>query len=92
MVGQGQPPIAIVTEINPRQILQTRDTVVILGKYGPALRIIPFAARHTSEVGRTSPLGNAIARWEADTLVIETTGLPARDPVRPYPALTGRTR
>lgn len=91
VVGQGQPPIAIVTEINPRQILQTRDTVVILSEYGPDLRIIPFADKHDSNPARTSPLGNAIARWEGDTLVIETTGLPARDTIRPFPTLLVRS-
>ena len=90
VVGQGQPPIGIVTEINPRQILQTRDTVVILSEYGPDLRIIPFASKHAGDLARTSPLGDAIARWEGDTLVIETTGLPARDTIRPLPTLLVR--
>lgn len=91
VVGQGQPPIAIVTEINPRQILQTRDAVVILSEYGPDLRIIPFAVKHSTDLARSSPLGDAIARWEGDTLVIETTGLPARDAIRPLPTLLVRT-
>ncbi len=90
VVGQGQPPIAIVTEINPRQILQTRNTVVILSEYGPDLRIIPLAAEHSTDLARTSPLGDAIARWEGDTLVIETVGLPARDAIRPLPTLLVR--
>ena len=87
VVGQGQPPIAVVTEINPRQILQTRDAVVVLSEYGPDLRIIPFAAKPNRDVAQASPLGDAIARWEGDTLVIETTGLPARDAIRPFPTL-----
>jgi hypothetical protein len=87
LVGQGQPPIAIVTDINPRQILQTRDAVVILSEYGPDLRIIPFAATHANAPAQASALGDAIAHWEGDTLVIETTGLPARDTIRPFPTL-----
>ena len=87
VVGQGQPPIAVVTEINPRQILQTRDAVVILSEYGPDLRIIPFAAKPDRDLAGASPLGDAFARWEGDTLVIETTGLPARDALRPFPTL-----
>lgn len=90
VVGQGQPPIAIVTEINPRQILQTRDAVVILSEYGPDLRIIPFANRPTVDVARASPLGYSAARWEGDTLVIETIGLPARDTIRPVPTFLVR--
>jgi hypothetical protein len=87
LVGQGQPPIAIVTSINPRQILQTRDAVVILSEYGPDFRVIPFAAAHRNAVSQASPLGDSIARWEGDTLVIETTGLPAKDTIRPLPTL-----
>lgn len=87
VVGQGQPPIAIVTDINPRQILQTRAAVVILSEYGPDLRVIPFAAKHSGDVAKASALGDSIARWEGDTLVIETIGLPARDTIRPLPTL-----
>lgn len=87
VVGQGQPPIAVVTEINPRQILQTRDAVVILSEYGPDLRIIPFAAKPNRDRAQASPLGDSVARWEGDTLVIETMGLPAKDAIRPFPTL-----
>jgi hypothetical protein len=79
--------VAIVTDINPRQILQTRDAVVILSEYGPDLRIIPFAAAHGGSPAQASPLGDSIARWEGDTLVIETIRLPQRDTVRPLPTL-----
>ena len=85
VVGQGQPPIGIVTDINPRQILQTRDAVVILSEYGPDLRVIPFTDRHGGHIAQASPLGDSIARWEGETLVIETKGLPARDALRPAP-------
>ena len=87
VVGQGQPPIAVVTEINPRQILQTRDAVVILSEYGPDLRIIPFAAKPRRDVAQASALGDSVARWEGATLVIETTGLPGKDTIRPFPTL-----
>ena len=87
IVGQGQPPIAVTTDLNPRQILQTRDAVVILSEYGPDFRVIPFAAAHRNAVSQASPLGDSIARWEGDTLVIETTGLPAKDTIRPLPTL-----
>ena len=87
LVGQGQPPVAIVTEINPRQILQTPEAVVILSEYGPDLRVIPFTTAHDNAPARASPLGDPIAHWEGDTLVIETTGLPGKDTVRPLPTL-----
>lgn len=87
LVGQGQPPVNIVTSINPRQILQTRDAVVVLSEYGPDLRVIPYATTHANRPAQASPLGDSIARWEAETLVIETTGLPAKDVIRPIPTL-----
>jgi hypothetical protein len=84
VVGQGQPPIAIVNDINPRQILQTKDAVVLLTEYGPDLRIIPLTDQHGSAVF-TNPLGDAIARWDGDTLVIETIRMPSKDSIRPFP-------
>ncbi len=83
--GLGQPPIASTTDINPRQILQTKDAVVILAEYGPDLRIIPFRDKHGPMKVDASPLGDAIAHWEGETLVVETIGLPARDFLRPFP-------
>jgi len=86
VVGWGQPPVVSTSDINPRQILQTRDAVVILSEYGPDLRIIPFADQH-GPTKLAGPLGDAIAHWEGDTLVIETVGLPAKDVIRPFPTL-----
>jgi hypothetical protein len=86
LAGQGQPPIVITTNINPREILQTPDAVVILSEYGPDLRIIPLTDRHGPAVFK-STLGDSIARWEGETLVIETVRLPAADTIRPLPTL-----
>jgi len=86
IVGQGQPPIAVTTDLNPRQILQTRDAVVILTEYGPDLRIVPFSDRH-GPPEQTPPTGDSIAHWEGDTLVVVTVRLPARDTIRPFPTL-----
>jgi hypothetical protein len=87
VVGWGQPPVVSVSDINPRQILQTKEAVVILSEYGPDLRVIPFADKHGPMAVDASPLGDAIARWEGDTLVIETVGMPAKDMIRPFPTL-----
>jgi hypothetical protein len=86
VVGWGQPPVVSTGDINPRQIVQTKDAVVILSEYGPDLRIIPFTDKHGSLL-QASALGDAIARWEGDTLVIETIGMPAKDAIRPFPTL-----
>ena len=86
VVGWGQPPIVSTSDINPRQILQTRDAVVILTEYGPDLRIIPFTDQHGPAL-QASALGDAIAHWEGETLVIETVGMPAKDAMRAFPIL-----
>ena len=86
VVGWGQPPIVSTSDVNPRQIVQTKDAVVILTEYGPDLRIIPFTDRHGPPL-QASALGDAIARWEGETLVIETIGMPAKDVIRPFPTL-----
>jgi hypothetical protein len=86
LVGQGQPPITVTTNINPREIVQTKDAVVILSEYGPDLRIIPFTDKH-GPAALTGLLGDSIAHWDGDTLVIETIRLPAKDMVRPLPTL-----
>jgi hypothetical protein len=86
LVGQGQPPVTVTNNVNPREIVQTKDAVVVLSEYGPDLRIIPFAAQH-GPVVLTGLLGDSIARWDGDTLVIETIRLPSKDTVRPLPTL-----
>ncbi len=86
VVGWGQPPVTSTSDINPRQIVQTKDAVVILSEYGPDLRIVPLTDKHGSPA-MAGPLGDAIAHWEGDTLVIETVGLPAKDAIRPFPTL-----
>ena len=86
VVGWGQPPVVTTGDINPRQIVQTKDAVVILTEYGPDLRIIPYTNQH-GPLMQASALGDAIARWEGETLVIETIGMPAKDALRPFPTL-----
>ena len=86
VVGEGQPPIVMTGDINPRQIVQTRDAVVILTEYGPDLRIIPYTDKH-GPLLQASAMGDAIAHWEGETLVIETIGMPAKDVLRAYPLL-----
>lgn len=82
----GQPPVFNVANINPRKILLTRDHVVIHMEYGDEVRIIPFASQH-QPAALTSYLGDSIARWEGDALVIETVRMPARDTLRLFPAM-----
>ena len=70
--------------LNFVQFVQTPEHVVIHTEYGGRARVIPFSDQHQPAQVH-SVLGDSIARWEGDTLVIETVGLPAEDRVRPFP-------
>lgn len=91
----GLPPVTGVgtTSVNPRHIIQTPKQIVIHTEYGDEARIIPIKATHLPEELH-SPLGDSIARWEGDTLVVETIGLPERDRVRAFSNLivTGESK
>jgi len=84
LVGMAVPPVTQVGagSLNPRQIFQTSpDQIIIHSEYGDEARIIPFATTHKPKVLHTT-LGDSIARWEGETLVIETISLPEVDRVR----------
>jgi hypothetical protein len=76
-----QPPMAVMSALHPRQFIQTPGHVIIRSEYGDEARIIPFAAAHRLAALQPS-MGDSIARWEGDTLVIETTGFPETDRLR----------
>jgi hypothetical protein len=79
----GLPPVTFTRASNLRRIVQTPTHVVLHTEYGDEARIIPFADKHRLEVLHTV-LGDSIARWEGDTLVIETVSLPDRDRKRAF--------
>ncbi len=83
LMGLGLPPIPNVGlgEDNPREIFQTKDHIVIHTEYGSEARIIPFADEH-HPTPIHGVLGDAIARWEGETLVIETIGVSDFERVR----------
>jgi len=63
----------------PAQIFQMKDNVILLyngGFWGKnSVRVIPFTDKHNpARMTMESFLGDAIARWDGDTLVIETMG------------------
>lgn len=84
VASMGRPPVAGTGEANPRMIIQTRDQVVFHTEYGAETRIISLTDKHRP-VKFSNPLGNSIARWEGDTLVIETVGMLEKDRIRPFP-------
>lgn len=79
----GLPPVTGMgtTSVNPRRIVQIPGYVVLHTEYGDEARIIPLTATHKPKA-QHSPLGDSIARWEGETLVIETIDLPEKDRVR----------
>jgi hypothetical protein len=79
----GLPPVTSIgsAKLNPWMIVQTADYVVIHSEHGGETRIIPLADKHRPAVLHPV-LGDSIAHWEGDTLVVETTGLPAKERIR----------
>ena len=86
LVGQGQPPLSSFALDSEIQIIRTRDQVVILSEYGDDLRIVPLTREHAPRMFWTR-MGDSIGRWEGDTLVIETVGMPDADRYRIAPTL-----
>jgi hypothetical protein len=85
LTGFAIPPIA-QTNGQPMQIIQTPTHVVIHAEYNNDLRIIPFASDHKPAI-LTTWLGDSIARWEGETLVIETVRTSKQDRVRLFPPM-----
>jgi hypothetical protein len=59
-----------------QQIVQTPDTVVFLYEYMHFFRVIPINKSHPEDVDSTF-MGDSVAKWDGDTLVIDTIGLRA---------------
>jgi hypothetical protein len=68
----GPPMLPTYFYNNLKQIVQTRDYVMILTEMNHDARIIPFRSTHAPQSVRKW-MGDSIARWEGDTLVVETT-------------------
>jgi hypothetical protein len=66
------PPMLSVLYNNFKQIVQTQTHVVILVEMVHDARIIPFKTTHAPDHIRKW-MGDSIARWEGETLVVETT-------------------
>jgi hypothetical protein len=79
------PPIAFTSPVHLRRFVQTPSYVAIQVEYGDEVRVIPFASEHGPAVLHPD-LGDSIARWDGDALVVETTNFPAWSRLRPFPA------
>ena len=65
------PPAKPVLYNNLKRIVQTEDHIVILNEMNHDARIIPIGGEH-GPTGVRRWLGDSVARWEGDTLVIDT--------------------
>jgi hypothetical protein len=90
---QANPPIASPQTTAPLQVIQTRDYVVLHQDYGGEARIVPLTDKHKA-INFRHPLGDSIARWDGETLVIETINLHFADRVRfgPIMVLSPRSK
>jgi hypothetical protein len=66
------PPMLSVLYNNFKQIVQTPTHVMILVEMVHDARIIPFRTTHAPD-GIRKWMGDSSARWDGDTLVVETT-------------------
>ena len=81
----GGPPMLPILYNNLKQIVQTKDTVMLLNEMVHDARVIRINGQHEpSDIRRW--LGDSIGRWDGDTLVVDTTNF------NDYPALAGATR
>jgi hypothetical protein len=68
----GPPTLPNYFYNNLKQIVQTRDTILILNEMVHDARLIRMNAQHPPSSVRKW-MGDSIGRWEGDTLVVDTT-------------------
>ena len=66
-------PRANNVSLFPIQIIQTPQQIVFLYEYMSLFRVIPLNAKHPDDL-LPSYMGNSVARWEEDTLVVDVIG------------------
>jgi hypothetical protein len=75
------PPMLPVLYNNHYQIVQNRDTVVILVEMVHDARIVRLGGKHAPSNVRKL-MGDSIGRWEGNTLVVETTNFTEKEAFR----------
>ena len=66
-------PRSVMLGLFPQQFIQTPTQLVILYEYMSTFRVIPFGTEHPDDL-LPSNMGNSVARWDGDTLVVDVTG------------------
>jgi hypothetical protein len=77
----GYAPMRALRVVLPRQIVQTREAVVISSEDSAGPRVIHLGGTPPPDALRGIE-GYSIGRWDGDTLVVETTHFRADDPAR----------
>ncbi len=75
------PPMLPVLYNNHYQIVQNRDTVVILVEMVHDARIVRISGKHAPDNIRKL-MGDSIGHWDGDTLVVETTNFTDKEAFR----------
>src|SRR5262249_27388365 len=73
----GPPTLPNYFYNNLKQIVQTRDTVMILNEMVHDARIVRMGGKHAPPAIR-SWMGDSIGWWEGDTLVVDTTNFTSK--------------
>jgi hypothetical protein len=66
-------PRIVMLGLFPQQIVQTPKQIVMLYEYMNVFRVIPLNAKHPDDL-IPAYMGNSVAHWEGDTLVVDVTG------------------
>jgi hypothetical protein len=77
----GPPTLPNYFYNNMKQIVQTKDTILILNEMVHDARVIRMNAEHLPPTMRKW-MGDSIGRWEGDTLVVDTTNFTAKTQFR----------
>lgn len=69
----GGVPRSVTLGLFPQQFVQTPKQIIILYEYMHTFRVIPIDAKHPDDLV-PSYMGNSVAHWERDTLVVDVIG------------------
>ncbi len=83
----GGPPMNNVLYNNMYQIVQTEDYVMIMVEMAHDARIIPIDKEHRPDAWKPW-LGDSVAHWDGDVLVVETSNLHPQQAPRNIAALS----
>lgn len=83
-LSKGMPWTALIRARDyPVEIYQTADRIIMMFELYDQYRSIRIDGAPMPEYYPAGPNGYSVARWEGDTLVIETTGLSPLNPIGP---------